>query len=260
MIFITRHFERVDGDFNNATVNEKILWKSRITYSYPKNMLSKIELIYRNANPFSINHNHHIYADKVINSLGSNKIDLIISSPFVRCMQTALKIKKNLRYGGKIHINYGLAELMDYKVLGLSKIHHNYIPSNEKYFLVHDGFNLNKLFHMSLDNFNLNRNLFVLDNTINIKNNTILLNETEPLNETNYDVKNGKYFKRIIQTIESIKKKYPTKNILLVTHGYSPVAFNLPSLRYGDVINITDKIKEPLTNYFSINYLKDKFL
>jgi hypothetical protein len=63
-----------------------------------------------------------------------------------------------------------------------------------------------------------------------------------------------------VRTIESIKQKYPSKNILLVTHGYSPVAYKLNSLKYGDVLNITDYVKVSWKNYFDVNYLKNKFL
>ena len=260
MIFITRHFERIDGDKNNATINEKNIWFSLSSLKNPKNIIEKNDLMYINANPFSINHNQKVYLSKVISSIGNYKIDIIISSPFIRCIQTALKIKKDLKYAGKIHVNYGLAEFIDYNILGVSTIDKNYISDDEKYFLVQNGFNINKLFQMSLDNFNINKNLIVLDNTIYIKDNIILMNEVEPLNEPEFNIHSGTYFKRIVRTIESIKQKYPSKNILLVTHGYSPVAYKLNSLKYGDVLNITDYVKVSWKNYFDVNYLKNKFL
>ena len=153
------------------------------------------------------------------------------SSPFLRCIQTALKIKPNT----KIYIDYGLSELI----------------SDYEYNLTNGNFDIEALYQHSLTKLTEEEKSY-----LQVLNRTpiIIQNESDP-----------DYNKRIIDTVNRINDTYTNKNILLVSHAYSSGAYLKPDLKYSEVVKIVSGVPGPVPGggacddkKYEMKYLKYK--
>ena len=194
-IYLTRHLPRVDAGLEITSLEMVRKWAT----------IDKLD-INNQENPYlSDNIGNNIAT--LTGNLTDKNIDVIISSPFLRCIQTALKIKPNT----KIYIDYGLSELI----------------TNYDFTLTDGNFDIEALYQHSLSKLSEQEKsyLHVLNTTP-----TVIQNETDP-----------DYNKRIIDTVNRINETHTDKNILLVSHAYSSGAYQKPDLKYSEVVKIVSR-------------------
>lgn len=217
-IFLTRHFQRVDDSDSSLVMSRK--------WNETDRKIKEFEF-----NPYlsDVVKTNNI-TDTVLDKIDKDKIDIVISSPFLRCMQTAKLLMDKLNESPtrtnkitKIKIHFGLSEIIDTEF-----IFYAYKDQN--------ALNISEIYDFSLSQFNdLERNLFEKVDT----ENNIINNEVDTLgNEDDYH-------NRIKTTLVDISVKYYNKNILVVTHADSYKKFNDAGKRFGynDIFPITDKLK-----------------
>jgi broad specificity phosphatase PhoE len=197
-MFMVRHLERIDVTNNQSTEEYKKWLKQSNDYNY---------LI-----------NPYLDTEISVSRLGENlediKIDHIICSPYVRCMQTAILIINNLGLNiinKTIHIDYKLGELVDEAFFFR-------VPLNIESVYLHSKKYIEEKFNM-------------LSFTLDDKDN-------EPLIFTNYESME-EYNKRILDELKVIREKY-SGNILVITHADAFKQFNTERKRmeYGRVYKI----------------------
>lgn len=214
-IFITRHLERMDYQYNNASEGHISLWNKH-----------KSEDEYFILNPYITDTINHKIIDEEIKKLP--KIDIIITSPFLRCMQTSLFYAKKINYDKPIHVHFDLGDIYNLQSLRLYETN-----------LIRYPINLYKIYNHSLHHIHGDKDKFIMDNDTN---NIIQKEET-------FD----EYYIRLKCTIKSIIAKYKNQNILIVSHAYSIVPFNENKERM-----VYNKIYEITNNIFKKKYMKYK--
>lgn len=186
-IYISRHLERIDlvKDINGN--NNK--WKD----------IDSLKKEHKH-NPYLCERNSY---KKLIKNIKDKNIDIIITSPFLRCMLTS-QIAFN--YINKMDNNKIKNILVDY---GLSEW-------NDSVYVNEDILDTSKIFRYSKNYYKINSKNFKLfrDKYKHIKN--------------EYDKR--MYMKRIVETLNNINKIFKGKNILIITHGHS--------LKYGNIITM----------------------
>jgi len=195
-IYLTRHLPRVDAGLEITSLEMVRKWAT----------IDKLDINNRE-NPY-LSDNIGSNIATLTGNLSDKNIDVIISSPFLRCIQTALKIKPNT----KIYIDYGLSELI----------------SDYEYNLTNGNFDIEALYQHSLSKLTEEERSYlqVLNRTP-----SIIQNESDP-----------DYNKRIIDTVNRINDTYTDKNILLVSHAYSSGAYQKPDLKYSEVVKIVSRV------------------
>ena len=194
-IYLTRHLPRVDAGLEITSLEMVRKWAT----------IDKLDINNRE-NPY-LSDNIDSNIATLTRNLTDKNIDVIISSPFLRCIQTALKIKPNT----KIYIDYGLSELI----------------SDYEYNLTNGNFDIEALYQHSLSKLSGEEKSYleVLNRIPNI-----IQNESDP-----------NYNKRIIDTVNRINVTHTDKNILLVSHAYSSGAYQKSDLKYSEVVKIVSR-------------------
>lgn len=218
-IYLTRHLPRVDAGLEITSLEMVRKWAT----------IDKLDINNRENPYLSDNIDSNIAI--ITGNLTDKNIDVIISSPFLRCIQTALKIKPNT----KIYIDYGLSELI----------------SDYEYNLTNGNFDIEALYQHSLTKLTEEEKSY-----LQVLNRTpiIIQNESDP-----------DYNKRIIDTVNRINDTYTNKNILLVSHAYSSGAYLKPDLKYSEVVKIVSGVPGPVPGggacddkKYEMKYLKYK--
>jgi broad specificity phosphatase PhoE len=219
-IYISRHLQRVDDIKSNN--KQQIIWDTQDS----KNIEFKI-------NPYLSDKAYEPYnIDKIINAFPACNIDIIITSPFLRCIQTSfilldrineLKTINKLKLINKILVNFKLSEIVNECMFPIEKI----------------PLNIQDIYDFSIKN---------------IKTSNKLLDLYESTNCYIYDETDNDYYKRIKQAINEIKSQFPGKNILIVTHSDSGKIFINKDLSYLQIIKIPDDFMRKYLKY------KNKYL
>lgn len=209
-LYLTRHLQRIDDTGSNDIALE-LKWNT---------IDSKI----LNFNPYL---SDKAYTDENINKLINNlsievalNIDIIITSPFLRCLQTSLIIYKKINELKshnkkpkltKIQVNFCLSEFID-----------NFI-----FFDVEEPINIENIYNQSIN--------YLQSNNIDIEVFNIIPNDSTLINfESEQD-----YSKRIISCLNSIYNDNIGKNILIITHACSSKVLGNPKeLEYTQVIQV----------------------
>ena len=243
-IYLTRHLQRID-DTGSRDKTLELKWRSEDE----KDIRYKINpyLVDKAKDPENI--------QDVLKEIPIENINVIISSPFLRCIQTSLllrnqinKLKEDahLEPIKQIHINFGLSEIID----------------DALFHPVKTPINIRKIFEFSKYYLTTNENLtpdLLLESECLPE---ILHNEIDLTK--NPEDENEQYIKRIKQTLRQIYEKYSGQNILIVTHADTGVIFPpFKKLNYNDhrVIHIDPKYitqSGGLSNNFKSKYLKYK--
>lgn len=230
-IYLTRHLPRVDAGLEITTLEMIRNWTT---------IDSK-----------DINNKHNPYLSDNIGSniatltgnLTDKNIDVIISSPFLRCIQTALKIKESLPKITKIYIDYGLSELI----------------TDYDFNLSNDSFDIEAIYQHSLTKLSEQEKSYL--QLLNRTPNTV---QNENDNDYVSDYPYPRYYTRITDTVRRINDTHTDKNILLVSHAYSSNAYQKPDLKYSEVLEIVSRVpgsgggKESEDETYKIKYLKYK--
>ena len=186
-IKIIRHLERVDSD--GGTPEFERNW----------NMTDSKNELY-SENPYLSDKNS---SQKLLENLGQMKIDLIISSPFIRCVETSIIVAKS-RGLNTINIDYGLGEFNDDLI---------YI----------DAYDTNKIYKSTQEHI---KKKYPEINLVLLKNDYVG-NKFETEDE---------YYERIKGVLQGVKEK--NDNLLIVTHNYSLNWGLKKLLEYGIVYDI----------------------
>jgi broad specificity phosphatase PhoE len=211
-LYLLRHFERID----HSGANNKKLKENWDLIDSKKNIF--------NHNPYL---SDKAYCEKNINKVTKQislieHIDIIIVSPFLRCLQTSLilmdkinelKKNKNLKQIDNIYVNFGLGEFI------------NELNFND----IQLPYDIEKIYNNSIE--------YLLEN----KQNTpfILFNKL-PNVIIEYE-NNETYIQRIKKTLENIYNNFTNKNILIITHAYSYMILGPEKkLNYYEVIKINN--------------------
>ncbi len=198
-LYLTRHLQRID-DGSDSSRELAIRWNTVDS---------------KNPN-FVINPYLSDYSDKYVTNVVSkisDPIDVIVSSQFLRCMQTAIKIANQLNKLGSpvynILIDFGLSEFVD-------EFTFYNIPDSQ--------INIQSVYNFSLAQFSPeDQARFRI-----IDSNPQLINYES---EEDYGL-------RIKSTLSDIYDKFPNKKILIVTHAFSYYPFSGRELKYTDVFVI----------------------
>jgi broad specificity phosphatase PhoE len=197
-IFMVRHLERID------------------TSDLPMSSAYKEWIIQRNDYNYLINPylDTEISIGKLVDNLEEKKIDHIVCSPYVRCIQTAILItnSRDLDIVDKtIHIDYKLGELVDESYLFRVPLNVESVYSHSKRYI---GEKFNTIRH-------------TLDDADNL-----------PLVFDDYETRE-QYNKRILDELKNIREKY-SGNILVVTHADAYKQFNSEkkAMDFGRVYDI----------------------
>jgi broad specificity phosphatase PhoE len=224
-IFLTRHLQRID-DGSDSSREFAVRWNTTDS---------------KNPN-FIINPYLSDYADRHVSSVVdkiTEPINYIVSSPFLRCMQTALKISNELIRRGNIisniYIDFGLSEIVE-------EFNFYTVPDSR--------LNIQSVYDFSLEQFNqTDREKFII-----LDSNPQIINfETD---ET--------YGQRIKQTLNKIYRKFTNSNILVVSHAYSYVPLNGKELRYLDLFYIKPELFTSgitgISQTDKLSYYQEKYL
>jgi broad specificity phosphatase PhoE len=213
-MFMIRHLERIDMSDNTRSPEFEEWKKIREDYDI------KI-------NPYL---DTHISISRLVKNLEDKKIDHIVCSPYIRCIETAILVvnSRELNITDKtIHIDYKLGELV-HPDLSFQKPHVvDRVFENSKRFVEE------KYRTMS----------FTLDNSDNI-----------PLTFEEFET-DEEYDKRISNELKEIRRKY-SGNILIVTHADAHKQFTRD--RKGMDFGIVYNIDLDLTGGYKEKYLKYK--
>lgn len=215
-LLIVRHLERID-DEDNVTAEEIKQWfkikrenRAYITNPYLQQTIS---------------------IEKLVKNIGDIKINHIISSPFLRCIESALIISKEIKFTDKIIINNKLGELFNEDFLFR-------IPCNYNDIYEHS------VSHIAIKEPEQVKQLNTLDNV--------------PLLFEKYE-SDEEYYKRIRDVLEDIQKTYDG-NILVVTHADAYKQFNPERKRmnYGIVYEINLNTSPEVSKSYEKKYIKYK--
>jgi broad specificity phosphatase PhoE len=203
-IYLTRHLPRVDAGLQITSLEMTRKWASDSSDINNKH------------NPY-LSDNIGSYIDTLTGNLVDKNINVIISSPFLRCIQTALKIKELTPKITKIYIDYGLSELI----------------SDFDFDLTNDSLDIEAIYQHSLTKLSEEEKSYleVLNRTHSTIQNE---NENDFVSEYPYP----KYYSRIRNTVDRINDTNTDKNILLVSHAYSSNTYQKPDLAYSQVVKI----------------------
>ena len=223
-MFMIRHLERIDMS-DNLMSPEFEEWK-KIREDYDIKI-----------NPYL---DTSISISRLVENLEDKKIDHILCSPYVRCIQTAILIvnSRELDIVDKtIHIDYKLGELVHPSLLFEKPHSVDRVFENSKRFVEE------KYSSMS----------FILDNSDNL-----------PLTIEDFETDEG-YDIRILDELKEIRRKY-SGNILIVTHADAHKQFteDRKGMVFGRVYNINLEMdggyKQKYLKYKSKYFdLKSKF-
>ncbi len=204
-IYLTRHLPRVDAGLEITSLEMTRKWATIDSSG-----------INNKHNPY-LSDNIGSYIDTLTGNLVDKNINVIISSPFLRCIQTALKIKELTPRITKIYIDYGLSELI----------------SNFDFDLTNDSLDIEAIYQHSLTKLSEEEKSYleVLNRTHSTIQNE---NENDFVSEYPYP----KYYSRIRNTVDRINDTNTDKNILLVSHAYSSNTYQKPDLAYSQVVKI----------------------
>jgi broad specificity phosphatase PhoE len=239
-IYLSRHLQRIDDSgANNREIEKK--WNetdSKISEFIINPYLS--DKAFESAN-----------IQKLIDSFPAETIDIIITSPFLRCMETSIKLQKEInklkesQYKNpinQIHINFQLSEIID----------------DITFYSVEMPLNIEKIFNFS-------KKYLIEKYKNNICPEIFIIDKSEF--QTIHDISEEKYFERIKTGLENIYIKYNGLNILVITHAHSGIIFELKPINYTHIIHIDPKliginseshIKEQKQEFFKYKYLKYK--
>ncbi len=197
-LYLTRHLQRID-DGSESSREQAVRWN--LTDSKNPNFI---------INPYLSDYaDRHV--DLVVRKLP--KIDVIVTSPFLRCMQTSLKIFNKLKESGSaiqtIYVDFGLSEIVE---------EYNF------YTLTEPKLNIQSIYDFSLQQLTLEQqSLFtVMDPTPSI---------IEFENDEQYEL-------RIKSTLLQIYRTFIGLNVLIVSHAYSYKPIAGRELRYTDVFEL----------------------
>ena len=207
-IYLTRHLPRVDAGLEITSLEMVRKWAT----------IDKLDINNRE-NPY-LSDNIGSNIATLTGNLSDKNIDVIISSPFLRCIQTALKIKESSPKITKIYIDYGLSELI----------------TDYDFSLSNDSFNIEAIYQHSLTKLSEQEKLFL--EVLNRIPNTI---QNENDNDYVSDYPYPRYYTRITDTVRRINDTNTDKNILLVSHAYSSNAYQKPDLAYSQVVEIVSR-------------------
>ncbi len=197
-VYLTRHLERVDIDNPSVTIARK--WNSIDTKTY-------------NFNPYLSDISS---SEKLLETLANKTIKTIISSPFIRCVQTAIIVAK-AKDIKVINIDYRLGEI------------------NDKFMIFYDGvYDPNIIWDQTQKYLNPEQNI-----SFNIINDTYKGGEDEAP-----DGDETLYNKRMEGVLYDITQK--NTHTLIVSHGHS-LHFIDPKkfLAYAEVVPITSDMFTP---------------
>jgi broad specificity phosphatase PhoE len=197
-MFMIRHLERIDMSDNTRSPEFEEWKKIREDYDI------KI-------NPYL---DTHISISRLVENLEDKKIDHIVCSPYVRCIQTAILVvnSRELNITDKtIHIDNKLGELVHPSLLFEKPHVVDRVFENSKRFVEE------KYSSMT----------FTLDNSDNL-----------PLTFEEFET-DEEYDKRILNELKEIRRKY-SGNILIITHADAHKQFTADrkGMDFGRVYNI----------------------
>lgn len=202
-IYLTRHLPRVDAGLEITSLEMTRKWATIDSSG-----------INNKHNPY-LSDNIGSYIAKLNDNLVDKNINVIISSPFLRCIQTALKIKELTPRITKIYIDYGLSELI----------------SNVDFDLTNNSLDIEALYQHSLTKLSEEEKSYL--EVLNRTHSTI---QNEDNN--NFESEYPEYYSRIRNTVDRINDTNTDKNILLVSHAYSSNSYQKPDLAYSQVVKI----------------------
>lgn len=204
-IYLTRHLPRVDAGLEITSLEMTRKWATIDSSG-----------INNKHNPY-LSDNIGSYIAKLNHNLVDKNINVIISSPFLRCIQTALKIKELTPRITKIYIDYGLSEVI----------------SDFDFNLTNNSLDIEAIYQHSLTKLSEEEKSYleVLNRTHSTIQNE---NENDFVSEYPYP----KYYSRIRNTVDRINNTNTDKNILLVSHAYSSNTYQKPDLAYSQVVKI----------------------
>ena len=229
-IYLTRHLPHVDAGLSITSSEMVRKWATIDS----KDINNK-------HNPY-LSDNISSNIDTLTGNLTDKNIDVIISSPFLRCIQTALKIKESSPKITKIYIDYGLSELI----------------TNYDFTLSNDSFDIEAIYQDSLTKLSEQEKSYL--QLLNRTPNTI---QNENDNDYVSDYPYPRYYTRITDTVRRINDTNTDKNILLVSHAYSSNAYQKLDLAYSQVVEIVSRTpggggKESEDETYKMKYLKYK--
>lgn len=202
-LYLTRHLQRID-DGSDSSREFAVRWNTVDS---------------KNPN-FVINPYLSDFSDKYIQSVITKipvPIDIIVSSPFLRCMQTALKIVNQLKKTGSsitnIYIDFGLSEFVDEYTF------YN-VPNSQ--------INIQSVYDFSLSQFTPEdqAKFRIIDSSPQI---------------INYESEED-YGLRIKSTLSDLYGRFVDKKILVISHAFSYQPFSGHELRYTDVFMIEPEL------------------
>lgn len=202
-IYLTRHLQRID-DGSDSSKEYAVKWNT-IDSKNPNFVI----------NPYLSDYSEKYV--KIVTGKITEPIDIIVSSPFLRCMQTALKISNELNISGslisKIYIDFGLSEFVD-----------DYTFYNAP----NSQINIQSIYDFSLSQFSpVDRVKFeLIDSTPQI---------------INFESEES-YGLRIKSTLDQIYRDFPNKKILIVTHAFSYYPLVGRELKYTDVFVLAPEL------------------
>jgi len=231
-IYISRHLQRIDDtDSNNP--KQQTEWYS--------NHCTKPEF---SKNPYLTDKAYETTnIDKTVEKFPAVDIDIIITSPFLRCIQTSyillkkineIKINASLPLIEQIHVNFKLSELVN----------------SDMFFNETLPLNIQEIYEFSKKYINEHEKKLSTDILNEYQMTPILIDDTNPEDRYNDSI----YYERIKDAIREIKLNFPGKNILLVTHSDSGIIFQTEGLKYTEVIKVPDDFRNKYLKY------KNKYL
>lgn len=189
-IYLMRHFERID-DSGSIDIDIKSKW----------DLLDSKNSIFIHNPYLSDKATQSKNINKVISQITNIKdIDIIITSPFLRCLQTSLIMMNNINQIDNqqnkienVYVDFGLCEFIN----------------EDSFNDINLPYDICNIYNNSID--------YLKEN--NIETPFIIFND----NPTNFDEYENdlNYKKRIESTIKNISKNFRDKNILIVSHAYS---------------------------------------
>jgi broad specificity phosphatase PhoE len=234
-LFLLRHFERIDDSGANDKEIEK-KW----------NQIDSKNPIFLHNPYLSDKALNQVNIEKVIKQISNIKsIDIIVSSPFLRCIQTSLimmdkinqiKITDGLEPIPYIYIDFGLCEFID----------------DFNFYDITLPYNLMEIYNNSLEYLNQKQINIEIFKIFNFQPNIINEYETDDT-----------YFQRVKQTIKKIQECFMEKNVLIVSHAYSYMIIDEnKTLKYYEPIKIEPCILSlsSLSSSSSSNEFKSKYL
>lgn len=223
-MFVVRHLKREDQ-------SESLMWNK--TLSKIPEFLNNPMLV------LNIDEDREAkkYIDNVLDKTSKTEFKYIISSPFLRCIQTAELIRQSKEHD-KIFVHFGLSELIDdllfpqFYGFGKNRLENPFFSS--------DGMDVNKVFEHTQS--------YVKDSVP-----MQLLEDSVSYNHISYETDKS-YDERVRKVMNEIFGKFDG-NILIVTHNYALRWNGNKSLEYGELYPVTFSMSGG--GYYS-KYLKYK--